>query len=535
MPRAFLARRLSATLALLLCLAATTWAGASTASAMELTASLTPVPSVSGQTVQWSAVGGEVSYVVAVSNLPRGTAGRTTQYLTLLRKAIEPQTYTPTLQPEQTVYVGVSADKGATWSTEEAAVSSKPSTPVLSVSGETVQWKAISGETSYVAAVSNLPRGTAGRTTQYLTVSRKATEPQTYTPTLQPEQTVYVGVSADKGATWSSQEATVTAPSAPTEEPAPEKPAPEEPAPGPSPEESPLPAGRIIGTNDGAGWGETAARTILSGHITWNRVEIGTKTNTLPTSLLDGFEVLAIVGNVGDATPLSQVEPAQWGREVVSQIQTNPGMAIAEAGNEMYYKGGVANPVRYGKLYLAAVNAMKAAGIHVPLLFNMWGDYPLGSWASPSGWSQDASGGGWLHDAVANVPGLAAAILANGMSAHPYGALGENKADEQGVAAVAAQEAVAMRVLGSIPPFYVTEFGYALDKCGSPDGACSQSEQASKLHSAYEAFLADPHVKGIWWYQSHDDGTGAWGYMNDDGTTRPSFTVLSSLAKAQGQ
>jgi hypothetical protein len=113
--------------------------------------------------------------------------------------------------------------------------------------------------------------------------------------------------------------------------------------------------------------------------------------------------------------------------------------------------------------------------------------------------------------------------------------LAESYADEEGVAAVAAQEAVAQKVLGSIPPFYVTEFGYALDKCGAPEGACSQAEQASKAKSAYEALLADPHVKGIWWYQSHDDGTGAWGYMNEDNTTRPSFSVLSALAKAQGQ
>jgi hypothetical protein len=401
-------------------------------------------------------------------------------------------------------------------------------TPALSVSGQTVQWNAVDGESYYVVAISNLPRGASGRTTQYLTLPRKSNEPQTYTPTLQPGQTVYVGVRADNNNTWSTEEAAV---SAPIEKPPPEEPPTEE----PPPEENPLPTGKIIGTNVGAGWGEAAARTILSGRITWNRVEIGTSTNTLPTSLHYGFKVLAIVGNVGDGSLLSQFEPAQWGRGVVSQIQANPGMAIAEAGNEMYYKGGVANPVQYGKMYLAAVNAMKAAGIHVPLLFNMWGDYPLGSWSSPGGWSQDVGGGGWLHDAVAGVPGLASAILANGVSTHPYGALGESQADEEGVGAVAVQEAVAKRVLGAIPPFYVTEFGYALNKCGSPDGACSQSEQASKARSAYEALLADPHVMGIWWYQSHDDGTGAWGYMNNDGTTRPLFTVLSSLAVAQGQ
>jgi hypothetical protein len=186
-------------------------------------------------------------------------------------------------------------------------------------------------------------------------------------------------------------------------------------------------------------------------------------------------------------------------------------------------------------MYLAAVVEMKAAGIHIPLLFNMWGDYPKGGNSSPSGWSQDANGGGWLRDAVNGVPGLAAAILANGLSSHPYGALGENSADEEGVQAVAAQESVAKTVLGTTPPLYITEFGYAMSRCGAPDGACSQLDQANKMHAAYEALLSDPHVAGIWWYESHDDSNGSFGFMNNDNTTRPSFSVLSSIAQQQGQ
>jgi hypothetical protein len=295
------------------------------------------------------------------------------------------------------------------------------------------------------------------------------------------------------------------------------------------------PTGKIIGTNDGAGWGEASAKTILAGHISWNRVEIGTETNTVGESLRDGFKVLAIVGNVADGTPLSQSEPSRWGSAVVTEIQSNPGIAIAEAGNEMYYKGGVADPIQYGAMYMAAVNAMKAAGIHIPLLFDMWGDYPTGSLSQPTGWSQDGAGGGWLRDAVNGVPGLASAILANGLSTHPYGALGEENADEQGVGAVAAQEAVAEQVLGSVPPIYITEFGYDMSKCGAPEGACSESEQASKLRSAYQAFLSYPHVAGIWWYESHDDSTGRFGFLNEDGTTRPSFQALSTIAREQGQ
>jgi hypothetical protein len=291
----------------------------------------------------------------------------------------------------------------------------------------------------------------------------------------------------------------------------------------------------IVGTNDGAGWGRAAARTILRARITWNRVELGSFQNTLAQSLSDGFKVLAIVNNVADGTPLSQVEPARWGAEVVSQLEGDRGAGIAEAGNESYLKGGVANPVQYGRMYLAAVEDMNAAGIHTPLLFNMTGDIPSNTWADPGAWSEDAHGGGWLREAVDGVPGLAAAILANGISIHPYGALREDNRDDWGIGAAAADEQVAETVLGSIPPFYVTEIGYALDDCGNTIGACSPSEQASRMQAAYEVLLADPHIAGIWWYQSHDDPTGEYGFMDNNDALRPAFKVLAALGTAVGQ
>lgn len=297
------------------------------------------------------------------------------------------------------------------------------------------------------------------------------------------------------------------------------------------PSPSPTFSDKIIGTNNGAGWGPAAAQTILAGHITWNRVEIGGPYNPISASQQEGFHTLAIVGNTEDGKPLKQTDPTSWGSSVAAQLQANPGISIAEAGNEMYLKGAIAEPVQYGKMYLAAINALKAAGIDTPLLFNMFGSYSQANGT----WSVDEHNGGWLRDAVNGVPGLAAAILANGVSVHPYGALHENSADSYGVEAIAAQESLEQTVLGAIPPVYITEFGYDLGSCGQVDGACSQQEQAGKLRAAYEAFLANPHVAGIWCYQSHDDGTGRWGYMNDDNTTRPSFNVLSSFAIAEGQ
>jgi hypothetical protein len=289
--------------------------------------------------------------------------------------------------------------------------------------------------------------------------------------------------------------------------------------------------GTIIGTDDGSGWGPAPAKTLIEAGIDWSREEVGY--DSISGSVKDGFKVLGIVANTNDGTPLSKTNVTQWGSEVVSQLRANPGISIAEAGNEMYLKGGVAEPVQYGRMYLAAVNALKAAGITTPLLFNNTGDYPHGTWSSPTTWSRDSSGGGWLREAVNAVPGLASAILANGVAIHPYGTVGENKNDDYGVNAPAAEETTANAVLGSIPKFYITEFGYDLSSCGRDLGACSKAEQASKLTAAYDVFTADPHIAGVWWYQSHDDSTGQFGLMNNDNSIRPSFTALSAIAREE--
>jgi len=486
-----------------------------------------PVLSVNGETVQWKPLSLEDGYKVAISNDARGTADRTTSYLSIARTPGEIQSYTPTLNPGETVYIGISADGGLTWSEKEATVTaptpepepepSTPPAPVLSVHGDTLSWVAVPGAKSYELATILNP--TTTRETTYQVVNGTSI---TVPPV--PGEVVNYGLAVN-----GSTEQGPWAPEVSISYPA-----------GSGGESSggglPVVGGsRIIGTNDGAGWGPAAAKTILAGHITWNRVEIGMDSNTLSQSLSDGFHTLAIVGNINDSTPLSQIEPNTWAANVVSELQANPGIEIAEAGNEMYLKGNTANPIQYGRMYLAAVNAMKQAGIHTPLLFNMLGDYHLGTWSTPTGYSNDATGGGWLHDAVTGVPGLATAILANGLSTHPYGALGENHDDTNGVNAVSAQEAVAKNTLGAIPPIYITEFGYSLSNCGENDGACSETEQATKMRSAYQTLLTDPHVAGIWWYQSHDDSTGHFGYMNNDNTTRPAYNTLTQIATEQGQ
>jgi hypothetical protein len=444
--------------------------------------------------------------------------------------------------------------------TSDADLAQGEPAPTVSAVHGTALWAPVGSELSYRVAVSNAPRSSSDRVTSYLTVARAQGASQSYTPSLAPGAVAYVGVSADGGRLWSPQEAVVRAPGA-------------EPTPGagqtaegllqqPSlgaypvgtveaaaeaaeaePESPARPAsafalavtGAIIGTNDGSGWGPLAAAKIVAGHITWDRFSTKAWSQGVLTSQNYGFNVLGILNAVNDRTPLSQIEPNAWGQQAAAELAAHPSMTLAEAGNESYLKGNVANPVQYGRMYMAAIKAIKARGFNVRLLFNMTGDYPRGTWSVPGSWSEDARGGGWLRDAVNGVPGLAAAILANGVSIHPYGAVGENKHDDYGVSAAAADEAVAGQVLGSIPRFYITEFGYSLSACGRDLGACTPKEQAEKARAAYNVLLSDPHVYGIWWYQSHDDSTGRFGYMSNLNMKRPAFAVLASFAKAEGQ
>ncbi len=217
-----------------------------------------PVLTVSGDTVQWSSIALESNYRVAISNDVRGAADRLTTYLWAPRTPGEIQSYTPTVPPGETVYVGISADGGITWSQQEATVTgpappeqepeSTPSVPApaLSVSGGTVHWSTGGAGGDYRVAISNDVRGAADRLTTYLWVQRAPGEIQSYTPTVPPGETVYVGVSADGGISWSQQEAAVTGrtPGPPAPEPEPEpKPEPEptpEPEPEPTPEPEPI-------------------------------------------------------------------------------------------------------------------------------------------------------------------------------------------------------------------------------------------------------------------------------------------------------
>jgi len=305
-----------------------------------------------------------------------------------------------------------------------------------------------------------------------------------------------------------------------------------------------------------------------------------------------------------------------------------------EVLNEAYLKGpndsGPAQPQAYGALYLALYNAVQSAIAQgsLPssevLLFNFEGDYdPSGS----SSWSQDAGGGGWLHDALVANGGvndsssatysssLANALEHEAFSIHPYGGVaasdygqdiaspyaimgGPSSGESNYYASSYCPSGCSLQQMatdwlgqtyqkGSIPPVYVTEYGTSATPLGNnqvgygcttnngtnANGAylgwtnctnpnqygdvgyntpCKTYEggQAYLLTEAYNVMLADPHVRGIWWFEAEDNpadtpgpqgiiygGPGTFDdggvYPTNDandtaGNPKPAFTALAA-------
>jgi hypothetical protein len=341
----------------------------------------------------------------------------------------------------------------------------------------------------------------------------------------------------------------------------------------------------LQGLNDIGGWNSSFATTFTNAGIKGDRIafllENGTNAQyeTQATDQSYGIDTLMANLDVSNSVSLSCkampnncVTPSAYANWAYSVIKLSPSLKYWDVMNEAYYKGysnGVfaADPVDYGADYMALYNMVegKDSGIAaIPgqvLMFNDFGDYcytngvtePNNSCTEPGNYfSADATGGGWLHDAVAANNGLAAAIASEALSVHPYGdadkpttqAMWDNDGQDenspysvgtpnpynQGSACSTGcdDEIIAKEYLGSIPPIYVTEYGVQDTGIATPDCSTGQGEEAYQLTEAGNVFLSDPNIKGIWWYSALDTD-GPYGIMNGtppNVSARPAFTAL---------
>jgi alpha-tubulin suppressor-like RCC1 family protein len=277
----------------------------------------------------------------------------------------------------------------------------------------------------------------------------------------------------------------------------------------------------IIGLSDGSGWGPADAEQFMSRGITSERVE--SPRDEYSRSL--GFRNdTVIVGNTSDGSPLSSVNTASWTASALAEVKEAAanGYSLDEVGNEMYLKGGEPwghEGARYGEMYASLANAVNTAGLKVTLMFNSFG-------------------GGWITKAVAAVPSLKTLVTA--FSNHPYGLAHENQRGEWGPGAMEQQhgEVVSMGFVHT--DYYVTEFGVENHIGSQPQiGSSGNAQQAERIKGVYEELIGTGYVKGIWYYQAHDDSTGTWGLIEpqlNGGSPfipREALGVVEEFAKAE--
>ncbi len=480
-----------------------------------------PLLTVSGQTLRWTRVANINTYVLA-TNVP----GKAQQ-----DSVITGTSTTPPPVPGLTVRYSVRTTvNGSAWSTSQSITYAAPekakppeevkppkevntrAAPVLSVSGQTLTWNALAGVSTYV-----LMSKVAGQTAQYSAVSGTS-----FTPTAVPGATVAYSIrTAVEGSVW-SPEVSISYP------------APTPPPPPPPPVTSKV----IIGTNDALGWGDEVAQKILATGLSSARVEAGAGLNTPQHAREEGFtNNVVIVGNTSDEAGLSTVNTASWTEKALKEVReaVANGDTLLEVGNEMYLKGrsphGATNstePAKYAEMYMSLAKAVDAAEIKgVKLLFNSFGDYAR----SNGTWSQVANGGGWIGDALAAQPGLKERL--DGFTAHPYGLAGQNSENDWGPGALEAEHNQAATLGFVNTEYYVSEFGVQLETSG-PAGSESPAQQAERVKAVYTELIGLGYVKGIWFYESHDESsTAKWGFVSGAWTPRPVLAVLEGFAKQE--
>jgi alpha-tubulin suppressor-like RCC1 family protein len=304
----------------------------------------------------------------------------------------------------------------------------------------------------------------------------------------------------------------------------------------------------IIGLSDGSGWGPEDSRRFLQGGITSERLAAGGPSTTIAESLANGWRNdTVLVGNTPDGQPLSTVNIPEWTARALAEVKEEAahGVTLLEVGNEMVLKGTKVNangetihqsePAKYAEMFMSLATAVDAAGIKgVKLLFSSDGDYQR----PDKTWSQMCCGGGWVADALKAEPELLTRV--DGFISHPYGRAHTDTSEHGGPGGMEDQHANVVALGFEHTDYYLTEYGVQWTPGQEgPINAPTQALQAAWIKEAYEEFVALPYVRGIWYYQSHDDSTGAWGLIEPqlNGLSpfipREALGVVEEFAKAE--
>lgn len=299
----------------------------------------------------------------------------------------------------------------------------------------------------------------------------------------------------------------------------------------------------IIGVTGGTSWGEPDSLKFREYGFASERLNANPGHTTIAESIALGWKNdIVIVGNTNDEEELSKVNISKWTEETLAQVKEEAahGVTLMEVGNEMFLKGPRCGecyqqkePVRYAEMFISLSKAVEEAGITgVKLLFNSYGDYQESNGGK---WSQVCCGGGWLATAEKAKPELLKRVA--GFTMHPYGEVGENKENDWGPVALKVEHEQAVSLGFEHTDYYATEFGVKLNEEG-PNGSTSLANQAEKIKAVLTELIGYGFVKGIWYYQTHDDGTGKWGLIEpqENGESpfvaRPALETVANFTKS---
>ncbi len=302
-----------------------------------------------------------------------------------------------------------------------------------------------------------------------------------------------------------------------------------------------IPPSIIIGLNDGSGWGSPDSAKFHERGFTSERIEAGGPfTKIKESSELGWKNDMVIVGNTNDETPLASINVAEWTKETVAQIkeQMTYGVTLFEVGNEVFLKGYCGEgcyqqkePAKYAEMFVALSKALETEKITgAKLLFDSYGDYET---SNGGPWSQVCCGGGWLATAAKAQPELLKRV--SGFTMHPYGEAGGNQENDWGPGALKVEHEQAVSLGFEHTDYYATEFGVKLNE-GGTSGSSSLANQAERITAVYSELIGFGYVKGIWYYQSHDDGSGKWGLIEPQAggespfEPRPALEAVANFA-----
>jgi hypothetical protein len=290
----------------------------------------------------------------------------------------------------------------------------------------------------------------------------------------------------------------------------------------------------FIGLNDFIGWGPPLTHQYLSDGFRWGRVEVDgnySANNAIDAMLSPGCDDgmsadSSLQCNADVIIPDNESEAMTW----INHYNTTADASriIWEFGNEQYLtnSGYGMSAQAYAQAYEATYTAKHAVNAPQPLLFMTTGDPCWGTLV------EDACTNGaelYLEKAMDASKGGVANLKVDGFATHTYGGTDANTSnDTNGVDALLAQHQDAVNHGFTDTPWYVTEWGVSINPAQADGVALNQTDgyyagsyamQATDITSAYTKMVSygdgtnGTWLKGIMYYQTHDDSTGWWGLL----------------------